>query len=105
MKTSYMSRRLVAAGLIFALAACGGLPKHAEVRVEQASMLVFQGGPSGASVVIDGKEVAKLTNKDTTVQIQDGSRQVKVLSGSNTLYERTVFIQDGTKKIIDLRAK
>ena len=84
------------------LSSCGGVPRHAERRVEQISSLVFEGGPEGAVVLVNGAEVSKLGKKSTTVPIADGTHQVRVIAGARVLYDRSVFIQDGTQKVIPL---
>ena len=85
-----------------ALSSCGGMPRHAETRVEQISTLVFEGGPEGAAILVNGTQVARLEKKRTTVQVADGTHQVRVVQGARVVYERSVFIQDGTRKVIPL---
>lgn len=102
MRSTIIATTAAALVAAFALASCGGTPRHSETRIEQVSTLVFEGGPEGASVLVNGMQVASLQKKSTTVPIADGTHQVKVMQGARVLYDRAVFIQDGTKKVIPL---
>ena len=93
---------LLGTGLVLGLGACGALPEHASVRTELVSQLVFQGGAKGAIVMIDGAETGRLTGGKTQVPIKDGTHAVVVTVPGRVLYQGTVFITDGTQKIIPL---
>jgi hypothetical protein len=90
--------------LFAALAACGATPRHYETRVDRTSTLEFRDGPVGAVVVVDGREVARLADtRATVVPVADGTRSLMVTTaGGATLYKGDVFIQDGTRKVIEL---
>lgn len=98
-----MRKHLVlAAGL--ALAACGSMPRHHVTQVDRVSTLEFRNGPPGAAVLVDGAEAARLgPRKPTTVAVADGQRSVEVRHGGKTVYSRSIFIQDGSRKVIDLK--
>lgn len=86
------------------LSACGSMPRHNETVVDKVSSLVFKGGPTGAVVFVDGAQVASILPKksETIVPIKDGSHRVEVSSNGVAIYQRTVVLEDGMRKIVDL---
>lgn len=95
--------KLLLIALTATLGACGATPRHHETRIDRVSSLEFRHGPVGAVVLVDGREVARLGDKVTIVPVADGTRSVLVAaSGGATLFRGDVFIQDGTRKVIDL---
>ena len=78
------------------------MPHHANLRTETASSLVFEGGPADAVVTVDGVEAGHLAGPKTRIAIPDGTHSVSVVWQGRTLYQSTVFIADGTQKIIPL---
>lgn len=100
-----MRKHLVLAAS-FALAACGAMPRHHITQIDRASTLEVRNGPEGAIVLVDGSEAARLqARKPTTVAVADGQRSVEIKRGGETLYSRSIFIQDGSRKVIDLKAQ
>ena len=90
--------------LLLLLAACGAQPKHVNVRAEQSSQLAIRGGPPGAIISVDGIEAGRLINgKQAQISLIDGTHLVTIQHDGRELYRRTVFVQDGTRKVIDLR--
>jgi hypothetical protein len=85
-----------------ALAGCGGLPQHAQTRVEALSTLTIIGGPKGAEVSIDGKVAAQISGQQTRVVVPDGTHTVSVTSQGQKIWEQAVFTVDGSQKVIHL---
>lgn len=83
---------------------CGAQPKHVNIRMAQASQLFITGGPVGSSVMVDGIEIWRLVgqNRDR-IDIADGEHNVRIVFNNTELYRRVIFIQNGTKKVIELR--
>ncbi len=104
-----MSTRTILTGALASamlmLAGCGAMPHHAEVRTERRSTLVFPKGHAGAIVFIDGREAATLGRWTSPVPIPDGTHEVRVEKDGETIYARTVFIEDGTRKRITIDTK
>lgn len=99
-------RKHVILAATFALAACGAMPRHNVTQLDRSSTLEFRNGPAGAIVLVDGLEAARLQpRKSTTVIVADGQRSVEVRRGGATLYSRSIFIQDGSRKVIDLTSQ
>ena len=95
--------RLVAAVAMVGLTtACGALPHTAAMRTEVVSSLVFEHGPDDATVLIDGREAGRLAGKQTTIAIADGTHDVAVSAAGTIVFHKTIFIEDGTRKIISL---
>ena len=78
------------------------MPHHAETRTELVPQLIFQGGPEGAIVNIDGAEVGRINGDKTKIAIGDGTHSVTVQWQGQTVFQKTIFIEDGTQKIIPL---
>jgi uncharacterized protein YcfL len=97
-----LSMAAMLAALSLGLVGCGAMPHHAETRVTRTSSLAFDGSPIGASIMIDGVEVAQLDGKPSAVPIADGTHHVVVRADGRILYDRKLFIQDGTRKKITL---
>ena len=84
----------------FTLSACGAMPKHADIRADQATYLVLLDAPAGASVTVDGVFTASQDDEGARYVIAPGTRHVEVFLGGNLLYEREVFIREGTTREI-----
>lgn len=84
------------------LTACGAMPKHADIRADEATILVVVGAPQGAAVVVDGRMLASQGGEGTRYVITPGTRHVEVFMGGNLLYERDVFVQEGTTREIHI---
>jgi PEGA domain len=83
------------------LVGCGSLPAHTDVRVDEAAIIELRGRP-GAEISVDGAVVGSIPEnaKSVRVSIAPGTHAVIVRLGGRTVYERTVFLQRGTVKII-----
>ncbi len=95
-------RFALAMGFLGLTAGCGALPHSAAVRTETASTLVFEKGPENAVVVIDGQEAGHLAGNRTIIAIPNGTHDVVVRTAIGIVFQKTVFIEDGTRKIIPL---
>ncbi len=87
------------------LTGCGSMPKHNETTIDKASAIIFKGGPVGAALMVDGERVGTVAprKRETAVNVKDGSHQVVVTGPSgDIIYQRTVLVDDGIRKIIDL---
>lgn len=84
----------------FTLSACGAMPKHADIRADQATWLVLLNAPEGAAVSVDGVITASQDDKGERYVISAGTRHIEVFIGGSILYERDIFIREGTTREI-----
>lgn len=84
----------------FTLTACGAMPKHADIRADEATYLVLLNAPAGSAVSVDGVITASQDEEGTRYVITAGTRHVEVYIGGSILYEREIFIQEGTTREI-----
>jgi hypothetical protein len=84
------------------LGACGGMPQHAQTRVALVSSVVFQGGPKGALILIDGQGAGQIDGKQTRVAVPEGTHTVTVMAQGQKIWEQAVFAVDGSQKVIQL---
>lgn len=84
----------------FTLSACGAMPKHADIRADQATWLVLLNAPEGAAVSVDGVVTASEEGKGERYVITAGTRHIEVFIGGSILYERDIFITEGTTREI-----
>lgn len=86
------------------LAACGAMPKHDEVRADEATTIVLTNLPPGATVTVDGKSVFGVVDRRVlSVSVQAGMHAVEVRLGSEVIYKRDIFLDDGTTREITIR--
>lgn len=87
-----------------ALSACGSLPKHEDIRMEEKAIIEVRGG-DGVEVWVDGKMEDRISSdaKLVRVTVPSGNRSVVVKRDSVVLYQRSVFVQRGTVKVIDVK--
>jgi hypothetical protein len=76
------------------------MPKHADIRADEATILILVGAPDGAALSVDGVMLASQSGDGKRYVIAPGTRHVEVFLGGNLLYERDVFIQEGTTREI-----
>ena len=87
-----------AAGL---LVSCGSMPKHAEVRIDPVASVIVRGAPAGANVYIDGRPAGTIAKATAPLAIAQGSHVIKVIGlQGETLYERTLFMEGNTQKVV-----
>lgn len=84
------------------VSACGALPHSASIRQSQSPILVFEGGPTNATIVIDGKTAGHTDGKSTNISIESGTHEVIVEHSNSQIYKKLIFIEDGTQKHIKL---
>lgn len=86
------------------LAACGSLPKHAEVRTDEAPTIRVVGAPVGSHVMVDGTlvSVTEARTHKRPIPVSGGNHRVQVVLGQQVLYDREVFIQPGTERQIKI---
>jgi len=98
-----MRKELILA-FAFSLAACGAMPRHHVSHIDRMSTLEVRNGPEGALVLVDGLEAGRLqARKPTTVSVPDGQRSVEIKHSGETVYSKSVFVQDGSRRVIDLK--
>jgi len=83
------------------------MPKHAVTAGSGYPVLVFKNAPEGAvAKVEDTGQTLVLTAKDrkkpNMLAVQPGMHKVTVSLNGRTLYERDVFVQGETQKIIEI---
>lgn len=88
--------------IIFAsmLAACGSMPKHEEIRADQLTSIVLTNLPAGATVSVDGRAFLGVNGEILSVPVEPGMHLVEVRLGSAVIYQREIFIDDGTTREI-----
>ncbi len=84
----------------FALSACGAMPKHADIRADQATYLILLEAPAGAVVTVDGVITASQEGEGVRYVITPGTRHVEVFLSGSILYQRDIFIKEGTTREI-----
>lgn len=86
------------------LVGCGAKPRHHSVRVDETSQIQFVGLPPGSVVTVDGNAVPlpPPARGAVTVPVQDGTREVVVVTSGTEILRQRIFIQDGTTKRIKL---
>lgn len=83
------------------LAACGGMPKHAETTTDLPAVLAFSNLPPGSVLVIDNNEITVGSDTDKLeIVVSAGSHNVIIRQGMTRLYEREVFVERGTTREI-----
>lgn len=94
--------KLVAAILaVLMLAACGGMPRHAETTTDLPAILAFEDLPAGSVIVIDDREMQIGDETDKfEIAVAAGTHNIVIRQGSNRLYEREVFVERGTTREI-----
>jgi hypothetical protein len=85
------------------LVACGGMPKHADIRPEVSPSIVIVDGPPMGSIFIDNTPVATLVKGKANITVNPGMHQLRISDGTRTIYEKSVFMEGQTKKIISLK--
>ena len=96
-----MMQKLMVIFLASFLAACGSLPKHAETRSDQPTPIVLGSLPMGATVRVDGRPVYGTDEEgNLSVPVKAGMHSVEVSMGSTVIYQREVFLDEGTARII-----
>jgi hypothetical protein len=86
------------------LVGCGAKPRHQSVRVGETSQIQFVGLPPGSVVTVDGNAVAlpPPASGAVSIPVEDGTREVAVVSNGTEILRQRIFIQDGTTKKIKL---
>jgi hypothetical protein len=74
------------------------------VRADAPSSLQFVNLPDDAQIYVDGSQIAQpvITQNVARVMVDDGMRDVRVVSGGREIFSSRIFIQDGTTKRINL---
>jgi len=93
---------IVAVAAVLSLSSCGTMPQHAETRIAMPAVVVVQGGPIGARVLIDNVDVGALAKKETRFSVASGTHDFRINMNGQELYNRQLFMQDGTQKVIYL---
>ena len=90
--------------LLVMVTACGAQPKHVNIRSDPPSQLAVMGGPVGAVIQVDGVETFRLTDsKQNYFTLPNGSPLVVIEHNGRELYRRTLLLENGTRKVIELR--
>ena len=82
------------------IAACGGMPKHADVRADQVTTINITNGPAGAAVIVDGAVAGYLGSDGAKFVVTPGTRHVEVSLNGQVIYDRKIFIDSGTTREI-----
>ncbi|GEQ99038.1 hypothetical protein JCM17844_26750 [Iodidimonas gelatinilytica] len=97
-----MTKFFVALAASLLLAACGSMPKHANVRSDEPAIVQVIGAPEGSSVLWDGAILGQTSGKTTRFEVGAGSHKLVVRTGTQILFDRDIFIQDGTTRNIQI---
>lgn len=96
-----MMQKLMIVMLASMLMACGALPKHAETRSDQPTTIMLSSLPLGATVTIDGRTAYGTDDKgNLSIPVKAGMHAVEVRMGSTVIYQREVFLDEGTARKI-----
>lgn len=94
---------VVAFGAVSLLSGCGLTPRHHVTRTEVASSVELRDAPENAVLKV-GEAMAYADKKgEARLVIPDGSHELTVIFENKVIYRETIFIKDGTRKIVDLR--
>lgn len=96
---------IASALLVVTLSACGSLPKKTETRIDQAPIVTLQGVPAGAIIWIDGEPIGTAAGGDETFELRKGQREVEIVLNGQSIYKRSLFVQDGTTRVVDIAEK
>jgi hypothetical protein len=86
------------------LSACA-YPSTEEFQGGPEGRLIVRSGPSLASVFVDGKLVGSVAETQTVkgaVKLPSGAHKIRVVLGGETLLDRTVYVDNGAKVILDV---
>lgn len=96
-------RTLLILPLALSAAACGLDAKHSLNRASPVSQLIVVDAPVGAEVRVDNQLVRVSSEGRLEMPLSDGWHEVTILDSGAKIHSEKVFIQDGSRKIIDLR--
>lgn len=94
---------VVAFGVIGLLSGCGLTPRHHVTRTDVVSSVELRDAPVNAILRV-GEATAYADKKGKArLVIPDGSHELTVTFENKVIYRETIFIKDGTRKIVNLR--
>lgn len=96
-------RTLLVLPLALSAAACGLNAKHSLNRTSPVSQLIIVDAPPGAEVRVDDQIARVGSNGRLEMPLSDGWHQVTISDGGAKIHGENIFIQDGSRKIIDLQ--
>lgn len=92
-----------AAAVAALLAGCGTTPKHDLSRGNPASSVHVVDAPPGAVVQAGQLAVRADGEGEAHLVLEDGWHELYVFDGTTKIYEERVFLQDGSRKLVDLK--
>ena len=99
-----MMRRTGLALLACLLLTCCAYPSGETLQGGERGNLVFRSAPAEASIMVDGKflgSVGDSQKKNGEILLTSGSHKVQLVLGGRTLMDRTVYVDNGAKVILD----
>ncbi|MAU40370.1 MAG: hypothetical protein CMF31_01995 [Kordiimonas sp.] len=84
------------------LAACGSMPKHYNTRGTDTPEISIMNAPEGSTLLLDGQNIGAVTAERHIIPVAKGSHDISIMNAGSVIYERTIFIENGTRKEIDL---
>lgn len=90
-------------GAISLLSGCGLTPRHHVTRTDSASSIELKDAPENAVLKVGGATAYADKKGKARLVVPDGSHELTVIFENKVIYSETIFIKDGTRKIVDLR--
>jgi hypothetical protein len=86
-----------------ALAACSHTAEHSVTRGSASSSIVVVDAPVGAVLQVEDRTATADDEGELRLAVSDGWHEVHVFSGGRTIHSERIFVQDGTRRVIDLQ--
>jgi hypothetical protein len=86
------------------LLTCCAYPTGETLQGGERGSLLFRSAPLEASIIVDGKlmgSVGDSQKKNGDIRLTSGSHKVQLVLGGKTLMDRTVYVDNGAKVILD----
>lgn len=99
MKKALMACSLALVGTV----GCAPPIESVSTRIDIASVVQLINAPDGATLSI-GEEAADAEDGIAMLSVPDGWHDVAVYTGGRLAFSRRVFVQDGSRKVIDFSA-
>lgn len=99
-----MMKRSLLALLACLFLTCCAYPSGETLQGGERGSLIFRAAPAQASIIVDGRlmgAVADSQKKNGDIKVTPGSHRVQLLLGGRALMDRTVYVDNGAKVILD----
>jgi hypothetical protein len=99
-----MMRKIALVALAAGFLGACAYPSTEEFQGGPEGRLIVRSGPGDALVVVDGKAVGTVAASQSAkgqIKLNSGAHKVQVTSGGQTLLDRTIYVDNGAKVIVD----